>query len=582
MTLRGRSWSVPVLLAWLLGVIPSLAIVAAFAGGRTISHEFFTAQDQPMLIVCLGFFAIVGLPWTRLGEAATARLSAMLERRSLTLALTVAALVATGAFAGWWTLYHAYPLSMDEVSAVFDARIMAHGHLMAPVAPAWRDYVPALQPLWVKQAAGHQAWVSIYLPMNAVFRAAFSYLGSQALAGPFWAGLSVILVWAIARDLWPKRRDAAAVSALMLATSSQLLFTAMSPYAMSAHLALNLVWLWLFLRRQGPWRMAGPLLAIIVAFAATGLHQFIFHPLFAAPFVVGLWLRGHWRLAGVYTVAYGSIVLFWMCYWGLVIGHYSLSGHIDPAQGVSGVTQSALALISLPSLSGIGLMGENLVRLVAWQNPLGLGLAALGAILACKTRHRVLLPAAVGIVAAILAMLVILPFQGHGWGYRYLHGNLGSLALLAAFAWVETVDSADSRSPALAALALSCLVLPLILLPLAGRQVSDFITPFSRASAAIARSGAEVVIVDPRGLWYADDLVRNDPFLEHNPKVMNLAVLTEPQLRNLCAGYRVGVFDFPQGKRLGMRSAGAVPIPSSKTALLKSLGCDRPVLKVGH
>ena len=72
------------------------------------------------------------------------------------------------------------------------------------------------------------------------------------------------------------------VAAVLLATSSQFLLTAMTPYSMTAHLALNLAWLWLFLRGG----VVGHSLAIAVGALACGLHQLVFHPLFVAPFAL--------------------------------------------------------------------------------------------------------------------------------------------------------------------------------------------------------------------------------------------------------------------------------------------------------
>ena len=52
---------------------------------------------------------------------------------------------------------------------------------------------------------------------------------------------------------------------------------------------------------------------------------------------------------------------------------------------------------------------------------------------------------AAGIVLTLVAMLILLPYQDIGWGYRYVHGLIGSAALLAAFAWtVLTAQASES------------------------------------------------------------------------------------------------------------------------------------------
>src|SRR3546814_2509369 len=70
----------------------------------------------------------------------------------------------------------------------------------------------------------------------------------------------------------------------------------MTAYAMTAHFALNMVWLALFLRND--WK--GHFGAAVVAFLAIGLHQLQFHPLFAAGFLFWIVLQRRWGLAAFY------------------------------------------------------------------------------------------------------------------------------------------------------------------------------------------------------------------------------------------------------------------------------------------
>ena len=208
-----------------------------------------------------------------------------------------------------------FPLSMDEFMAGFDARIFRHGLAMAPVSPFWRPLVTALQPMFILPTPGSQYWASEYLPMNAAFRALAASPAWASLVNPAWAAVSVVSVYGVGRQLWPDKPAVATVAAVLLATSSQFLVTAMTAYAMPAHLALNLVWLWLFLR-GGKLDHAG---AAIVALVACGLHQLAFHPLFAAPFVLQLVVDRRWRSAGFYIAAYAFVGLFWVFYWTMIL-----------------------------------------------------------------------------------------------------------------------------------------------------------------------------------------------------------------------------------------------------------------------
>jgi hypothetical protein len=539
-----------------------------------ITDYFLMTQDLGVF-ACAGLLLLlICLPSVKLSGRQAQGLSAFIIRRGLILTLAAAVLVGVAAFLGWRLAYHAYPLSMDEFFASFQASIIRQGRLFAPVPPEWRAYVPALQPAFAVSASGNMAWGGCYLPVNAAFQAVFGILGSEALAGPFWAALSIVIVFSLGRRFWPDRPDAAFVSALLLATSSQLIVIAMTPYAMSAHLALNLLWLWLLVRKN--W--ASQLGAAAVAFAATGLHQIIFHPLFAAPFVLQLWLERRWSRAAFHTAAYGAIGLFWMSYWPLAFSAEGLSP--ASASGVGATVSSSVDLFSLfDPADAPGQMGENLLRFVAWQNPLCVALGIGGVAAALRLRDRSMAPLIAGVALMLMTATLLMPFQGHGWGYRYLHGFLGSLSLLAGFAWTRFLPSDGQGRRQWAALAASVIFSLALALPLRLEQVSSFILPYARASAAIENIKADVVLVDPTGLWYGGDLIRNSPFLNRGPKVVRLSRLTGRQLQDLCGRYRVATFYRSDGVAFGVPTV-ALP-PDMRAEALKPLlarsRCGAPV-----
>src|SRR5262249_56096284 len=92
---------------------------------------------------------------------------------------------------------------------------------------------------------------------------------------------------------------------------------------------------------------------------------------------------------------------------------------------------------------------------------------------------------------------------------------------------------AVSRDGALA-WAARVLLSALVLLPWRGYQVHAFVKPYASAIATIARSDADVVIVDPTDIWYGEDLARNDPFLTARPKVLSLPWLAVTPPLELC------------------------------------------------
>ncbi len=534
---------------WLIALAAVSAFMVAMLTvrriGLTITEQFVVEQDGVVAALFLVLAGLVALPAFRVPPGVAARLQAVAERRGLAICGAAAAAVAVIAFIGWGWVMQAYPLSMDEFWAAFDARVLQHGALAAPLAPAWRPYAEALQPMWQLGFPEHAWWASTYLPMNAAIRALCGLSGSQALAGPALAAASILLTYDLGRRLWPRRRDAAFIAALLLATSAQVIVIAMTPYAMSAHLALNLAWLALFLRK-GAAAQAG---AMAAAFVATGLHQWLFHPLFAAPFILQLWLRRRWRMAALWTGAYAVIVCFWIAWPTLLLTAHgdSLNGALDAQR--NGAVGYALANAFNPG--GLDTMAENLLRLTTWQTLLALPLALIAIRAALRERAGPLYPMAAGLILVVVFLTLITPFQGHGWGYRYLHGYLGVICLLAADTWVRFTPDGATQQRAWAAMALATGAAVFICLPLRAWQAAVFTAPFARASAAIRGAGADIVIVDPTGMMYADDLVRNDPFLTNRPKVIHLYMLDPARISALCAVRKVELFDARDGAAIG-------------------------------
>jgi hypothetical protein len=542
------------------------ALVSRFQGPEAY---FLSHQDLPVLVLCVAATAALGfmpaIAWPPLARS----LAVTPLRWTLALAILCAAIGMLAAP----LVFGDYVFSLDEFLAGFDARIFARGELMAPVDPAWRPYVTSLQPIYMLPVPGHAYWASGYLPINAAIRAAAGLVGADGLVNPLLSGFSVVATYGVGRRLWPEGA-APLIAAALLATSSQLLVTSMTAYAMPAHLAFNLAWLWLFLR-GGRLGHAG---AIAVGFLASGLHQVIFHPMFAAPFVLQLWLDRRWRLAGTYTLAYGLICAFWIEYWQLELGFLHVASHAAAGLGGGGFAQRVLALLAMVQFGNLGAMAESLVRFVTWQNPLTVPLA-LAAGLAALRAKGVLRALVAGVLLTLVAVLLTVPSQTHGWGYRYLHGLLGSVCLIAAWSWTRlTVHlAAPAMASAKAAMAAACAFSLVVLLPLRAAQAGAYCRPYAAVSASIQRSPAEVVVVSRTTPIRFDigSIVRNEPFLRQSPKVMLLAVMDEPAVRALCATHRVAVFDEARGASFGVDVTHEPPDPNQLRLrrLMAQLGC---------
>jgi hypothetical protein len=392
------------------------------------------------------------------------------------------------------------------------------------------------------------------------------------------------MVFAIGRRLWPGRPGLAIAAAVLLATSSQLLIASMTSYAMTAHMAFDLVWLWLFLRGD----RLGHAGAALVGFLACGLHQLVFHPLFVAPFVLELILARRWRSALFYTGAYAAICLFWINYDALALhlaGADTGGAALKVASGASRFAGQAAALVSDFKPAGVGMMGENLIRFVTWQNPLTAPLALIGMAAVVKAPGT-LRALALGLVLTIVACFIILAYQGHGWGFRYVHGLLGSACLLAVAGWERLTRALppEKRAPAAGAFAAIAAIAALVLFPVRALQAHGFEHPYAAAYAAIERDPAQVVLLDDTGRWFTADLVRNEPYLGNRPVVLRLTSLSADDLDDLCARYTVSLFTAADAGRFGIR---AFRDPDSALAArlaapLRGRSCGRPMRPVGE
>jgi hypothetical protein len=518
-----------------------------------IAGKFFRAHDA-FWLVALAFFLIAlanaplpSTPFEHVGSCSPRAQGAAL----LALALLVVMLGVVGAH----EVLLDYPLSWDETLARFDSLIFRSGRTVAPLPSVWRLYANALAwQSFMQPVADHAALVSSYLPVNASLRALIGVVADDRLTSPLLAALAIVSAYGVSRRLWPERRDAAFVVAVLVLTSSQVIVTAMTPYAMTAHLAFNLLWLWLFLRDT----RLGHAGAMLVGFLATGLHQLVFHPLFAAPFVFSLYRQKRAGLALVYTLAYAGIGLFWISYWkiGLALANLSAPGALPGADAIGGARfffERVVGLLIDYEWQSIPLMLKNGLRFVIWQNPLLLPLAALSARALAQDRRyaRELLA---GVLLTLAVMGLLMPFQGHGWGYRYLHGLIGNLALLTGFGWIAATREATARESAAmrAALFLSSAFSLLVLLPAHLESAQALTRPYALADAALRRAKSDIVVIDKTGMRYGVDLARNDPFLRERPIRLMLQSLSDADHAALCARYRIELFDAANGATFGV------------------------------
>lgn len=541
----------------LAGVAVGLGVVMAIeqlelTPSFPLTRKLMETQDVPVLLAVCALF----IGWAAWGVPAVCSRWAQAITRDMGTPGIAAFILLAGIIvaAGTHLFAFDFALSRDEAMAVFDAKIIASGRLIGPVAAEWRAFVSALQPEFRLPVPGDVAWVSSYLPGNAAIRAALGFALSSAMINAVLVVAALAALLGVARKLWPEQREAWIVAVVLAASSSQVLFMGMTPYAMSAHLALNLIWLWLFLRNT-PFSHLG---AVGVGFLATGLHQFVFHPLFVAPFIAQMLIERRWRVGAFYSVSYAAIGIFWILYWQLLLAAHGIAPEAAGAMGASYLGSRVEALLANFSVFGIETMAQNLLRFWAWQNPLLLVLLVPGFAVAWRV-GGIAASLAGGIVLTLAAMFILLPYQDLGWGYRYVHGLIGNAALLGAYGWLSVTGAAlpgenrAARGLMLTATAASML----ILLPIHANQMHRTIAPYARAHAEITRSKADVVIVEALAIYYGNDLVRNDPDLANRPLTFEISYLNEALVRDLCSRFRIALFKGTDAARFGIAGSDA-------------------------
>jgi hypothetical protein len=293
-----------------------------------------------------------------------------------------------------------------------------------------------------------------------------------------------------------------------------------------------------------------------------------------------LWLRRRWGLGALYTLAYGAICLFWIEYWPLASWASGVQPGNNDSTGGDYLLDRVSTVLGDIYWRNVGVFAENIVRFATWQHPLTAPLALVGAISVIRTKGY-LRALVLGVFLTLVAVFVATPTQTHGWGYRYLHGLLGSIALVGAWGWARLTDAlAPQRKAAAAgAIAMASAVSLLALTPLRAWQAWNYVRPFAAANAAVQGAKADVVVIDHNSnvLFDMGTLERNDPFLAHPPQVIALIALTDTGVRQLCATKHVLVFNGQSAKAWGV-----VTVPwngSLESAhlrrLMMSLGCYR-------
>ena len=415
------------------------------------------------------------------------------------------------AWLGNYLVLHGFPLSNDEYLPRFQAQIFLAGKIKARLPLELREFGKALTPIFTILDPQDGTWVSAYLPIYAGIRTGFLALGVESLTGPALAGMSLVFIAVLARRLWPRESLAPFIAVVLLFSSTQFLITSMTSYAYPAHLCFNLAWLYFYCRGD----RLGYLVTPWIGFFALGLHNPFVHALFVAPFLLALVWQRNWRLTLYFGLVYSAGCILWYLWWTRLV---VLKG-------------SDMSAFRVPGLYQLIIEPMNLSMLFAWQS-LALTIPALLAFVYWRSLTPLLKALAWGCLFTFAFFFFFPVDQVLGWGYRFFYGVLGNMVLLAVAGWFYLKESLGLRK-AWGFLVLGTALAVLVQFPLRCLQVESFIRPFARSAQYIQSLPYSFVIIDPARVWFAQLLVRNDPFLRNHPKILFAPYLNEDQLAKL-------------------------------------------------
>jgi hypothetical protein len=339
---------------------------------------------------------------------------------------------------------------------------------------------------------------------------------------------------------------------------------------MPGHLALNMVWLALFLHDRWYTHVG----ALVVGFFAIGLHQVAYHPMFAGPILFfGLVLQRRWGWSAVYAAVYAAGIWLWARY--AIYPLASLGLRPAPSEGDGFLLTRLLWALQEISPEYLRIQVANLIRFIAWQNLLLVPLFMVGAHQAIRRRDWRLIALLAAVVVLVVFKLVLRPYQGHGWGYRYMHGVIGITCILAAAGWQSLRAQAliGWRHLQVATAATLLIATPWLLW-----QAHAFSGLFALPDRAIATSGADVVIVEDNAAEFSKDLVYNPPYLDRRPIRLLASKVRGDDMAGLCRRYRIAFLTAPSLVPIEHAFSRTPPQRPSDVARLQrtatTVGCD--------
>lgn len=417
------------------------------------------------------------------------------------------------------TVVQNHPLAGDEALAVFQSKAFAAGRLTGQFpTDMFFQLIPGhYQEKWLVASASTGAVASVYWPGFALLLVPFTLIGAPWACNPLLASLSLVLIAKVATRL-TRSTEAGGWAMLFALGSPAFTGMALSYFSMTAHLLLNVLFVWLVLE---PNVRRLTLAGVVGSFAMVQSNP-VPHILFALPWIA--WLaRGPDMRRNLLALAagYAPLSLLLGLGWWVFLRELQGKSFVVPYASDANPLHRAANLLWYLHLQFRGIFGlpdgltlssriAEQVKLWTWAVP-GLPLLALAGWWLSRRRVEVSL-LGLSLLSTLLGYLLVNFGQGWGWGARYVHSAWGALPVLASIAMVS-IGGTDEGAK-LRAYVARVAVLSLVLgTALRFAQIGQFMDEHLAVRPPFEKGVRQIVFVTHDWDYYTQDFVQNDPFL---------------------------------------------------------------------
>jgi len=433
-----------------------------------------------------------------------------------------------------------FDLFVDEYMTAKQADMFLNGRLAIPIEGQYRALAPPLSPYMTNYQNDFEFWGVYYLPLYALMRAAAEFVLDDGVLSPLLAGVAIIATASIAGKVWPDSKSRTRLFAvILLASTPQFFLNAMTTFPFTAHVAINMIWLRLFLTGT----LRGHVGAMLLGFLAIAVHRPHVHILFAAPFLAALLFGLQGRKFGTaiaFALVYAAGLYVWLGWadWSMALA----TGDLDNIP-INPLEFSALQRFNILAQTvqsqhvddfRWNFMIANFMRFSAWLNPAVLALAVVAALLARRLSTIEIL-FGVSVLTSILPYAYLMPNPAVGWGYRFGIPATAPLILFAISGWhaFQRQSSSGAKMTLNRFVVIATVGSLFMFSPFRYHQITSETRKFAEISKEISELDEEIVLIDH--FAFRHFLIRNSIWLDNRPLRVALQYVQDEMVETLCA-----------------------------------------------